>query len=146
MPNTPVEVRRGVVCYATADVDGGLERKVVGLFERLGEVLRIPERLMDAATAVTGVGPAYQALLVEAQVEAALRYGLDSGLAARLVVETMLGTATLLAARNYDTVAVRHEVTSPGGGTARGLAALERAGLRAAFQDAIDAVMAWSRG
>jgi len=146
MPNTPVEVRRGVVCYATADVDGGLEREVVELFERLGEVLRIPERLMDAVTAVTGVGPAYQALLVEAQVEAALRYGLDSALAGRLIVETMLGTATLLAARNYDAVAVRHEVTSPGGGTARGLAALERAGIRAAFQDAIDAVMAWSRG
>jgi pyrroline-5-carboxylate reductase len=101
---------------------------------------------MDAVTAVSGVGPAYQALLIEAQVEAAVRYGLDSTLAARLIVETMLGTGTLLVQRNYDAVGVRHEVTSPGGGTARGLAALERAGVRAAFQDAIDAVMVWSRG
>jgi pyrroline-5-carboxylate reductase len=91
------------------------------------------------------VGPAYQALLAEAQVDAAIRHGLAAPLAAQLVVETMAGTAALLAARDYDTLAVRREVTSPGGTTARGLAALERAGVRGAFNDAIDAVTSWSR-
>ena len=78
-----------------------------------------------------GVGPAYQALVAEAQVDAAVRGGLAPGLAGRLVAETMAGTAALLETRDYDTLAVRREVTSPGGTTARGLAALER-GRRAA--------------
>jgi pyrroline-5-carboxylate reductase len=147
MPNTPVQVRRGVICYAPAPgVDPPLEADVIAQFERLGTVVRLPERLIETATAVTGVGPAYQALLAEAQVDAAVRYGLPAPLAAQLVAETMAGTAALLADRDYDTLAVRREVTSPAGGTARGLAALERAGVRGAFNDAIDAVASWSAG
>lgn len=147
MPNTPVEVGRGTVCFvAGPNVPPALEQEVVALFARLGMVLRMEERFIDVATAVSGVGPAYEALLVEAQVDAAVRHGLAAGVAARLVVETMAGTAMLLAARGYDTLAVRREVASPGGGTARGLAALERGGLRSAFQEAIDAVVGWSRG
>jgi pyrroline-5-carboxylate reductase len=145
IPNTPVEVRQGVICYApAADAPSELEQEVVALFERLGTVLRIEERLIDVAMAVMSVGPAYQALLAEAQVDAAVRHGLAAALAGRLVVETMSGTASLIAARGFDTVAVRREVTSPGGSTARGLAALERAGVRAAFQDAADAVVSGS--
>jgi pyrroline-5-carboxylate reductase len=145
MPNTPVEVRRGVICYAAAPgVDPEVEYQVISLFERLGTVVRLPEAQIEAATALMGVGPAYQALLVEAQVDAAVRHGLPAPLASRLVAETMEGTATLLAARDYDTLTLRREVTSPGGSTSRGLAALERAGIRAAFQNAIDAVSSWS--
>ncbi len=147
MPNTPVEVRHGIVCYSPApDIDPQLEAEVVALFERLGRVVRIDERLLDPATAVMGVGPAYQALLVEAQVDAAVRLGLGAPLASELVVETMAGTAALLAARGYDTLAVRREVTSPGGSTARGLRELDRAGVRTAFQHAIDAVVHGARG
>jgi pyrroline-5-carboxylate reductase len=146
MPNTPVEVRRGVSCLAApADVDPELEAEVVKLFSRVGLVQPIEERLIGAATAAMGVAPAYTALLVEAQVDAAVRYGLKPALASQLVVETMAGTGALLEARGYDTLAVRREVTSPGGTTAKGLAALERAGVRAAFQDAIDAVLGDSR-
>ncbi len=141
MPNTPVEIRRGVVCYSpAAEVDADLERRVLELFGRLGSVITVPERLLGPATAVMGVGPAYQALLAEAQVDAAVRRGLTPALAGRLVTETMSGSAALLEARDYDTLSVRREVTSPGGSTARGLAALERAGLRSAFSDAMDAV------
>jgi len=144
MPNTPVEVRRGVICYAPAPgVPAELESEVVALFGRLGTVERLDERLLLLASAVTGVGPAYDALVIEAQVDAAVRLGLSAALAGRLVVETMVGTTALLAAREYDTLAVRREVTSPGGVTARGLAALERAGLRSAFQAANDAVLQW---
>jgi pyrroline-5-carboxylate reductase len=145
MPNTPVEVRQGVVLYPPAPgVPEDLERQVISLFERVGSVVTISEASMAVATAVTGVGPAYQALLAEAQVDAAVRRGLSPAVAGRLVTETMTGTAALLTDRNYDTLAVRREVTSPGGSTARGLAALERAGLRSAFHDAVDAVMSWS--
>ncbi len=79
MPNTPVEVRHGIVCYSpAAGIDPQLEAEVLARFERLGRVVRIDERLIDPATAVMGVGPAYQALLVEAQVDAAVRLGLGA--------------------------------------------------------------------
>ncbi|MGI8428980.1 MAG: pyrroline-5-carboxylate reductase [Solirubrobacteraceae bacterium] len=147
MPNTPVEVRRGVLCYcAGPGVDARFEAELLGLFERLGTVVRIDERLMDPATAVMGVGPAYHALMAEAQIDAAVRHGLSAALAGRLVVETMAGSAALLSRRRCDTLSVRREVTSPGGSTARGLAALERGGVRAAFQSAIDAVLSGSGG
>jgi pyrroline-5-carboxylate reductase len=141
IPNTPVEVREGVVCYSPADcVDADLEREVLSLFRRLGSVVTVPERLLGAAAAVMSVGPAYQALLAEAQVDAAVRHGLSAALASRLVADTMSGTAALLRTRDYDTLAVRREVTSPGGSTARGLQALEGGGIRSAFQAAIDRV------
>jgi pyrroline-5-carboxylate reductase len=145
MPNTAVEVRQGVTCYSPAPgVPGELEEGVIALFDRVGSVFTLSEAQLDAATAISGVGPAYQALLAEAQVDAAVRYGLSAAVAGRLVVETMAGAAALLRARDYDTLAVKREVTSPGGGTARGLAALERAGIRTAFQDAFDALRSWS--
>ena len=141
MPNTPVEIRQGVVCYSPArGTNAQIEREVMERFGRLGSVITVPERLLDAASALMGVGPAYQALLAEAQVDAGVRRGLAPALASRLVAETMSGSAALLTAREYDTLSVRREVTSPGGSTARGLAALERGGIRSAFQAAIDAV------
>ncbi len=142
IPNTPVEVRRGLTLYTPApDVDPQLEAEVLALFERLGTVVTLEERLMEPATAVAGVGPAYMALVAEAQADAAVRHGLKASLANQLVAETMAGTAALLTARDYDTLAVRREVTSPGGTTARGLKELERSGVRAAFQSAMDAVI-----
>jgi len=141
IPNTPVEVRQGITCYAPGEaVDPDLERDVLDLFGRVGTVVTVEDRLLGIAGAVFSVGPAYQALLAEAQIDAAIRLGLKPALASQLVVETMAGSAALLEARDYDTLAVRREVTSPGGSTARGLDALERSGVRAAFQAAIDRV------
>jgi pyrroline-5-carboxylate reductase len=84
-------------------------------------------------------------LVAEAQVDAAVKHGMPAAQANRLVVSTLAGSATLLRARDGDTLAVRREVTSPGGVTARGLAALERGGLRSAFADALEAVVGASR-
>jgi pyrroline-5-carboxylate reductase len=147
VPNTPVEVRRGLSVYAPYSggggyaIDHGLEHEVIALFERLGTVLTMDESLLGVALGVSSVGPAYQALLLEAQVDAAVRHGIKPAVAAQLVTETMSGTAELLRIRDYDTLTVRREVTSPGGSTARGLDALERAGIRAAFSDAMDSVL-----
>ena len=69
---------------------------MLALFGRLGSVVTVPERLLSAATAVSGVGPAYQALLAEAQVDAAVRHGLGAALAAQLVTATMAGSAALI--------------------------------------------------
>ena len=141
MPNTPVEVRRGVIAYvARADADRALEAAVLERFGRLGEVVSVDEALIDVAMAIN-VGPAYVALIVEAWVDAAVRRGLPAELASRLCVETIAGSAELLRARGGDTLAVRREVTSPRGVTARGLDALEQGGLRAALSDALDAVV-----
>ena len=141
MPNTPVAIGRGIVLYTPApDVDAELEGELLTLLARLGTVISASETELAVASSVTAVGPAYQALLVEAQIDAAVRHGLKPALAARLVVETMTGTGALLQARDYDTLAVRREVTSPGGSTARGLDALERAGVRNAFSLAMDRV------
>jgi len=142
-PNTPVAVRRGVCAFAEPDVahDADLRRAVHERFARVGEVVVVPERLMRVAGGCAGVGPAYWALLVEAQVDAAVRHGMPAAQAATLVGETMAGSAALLRERDYDTLAVRRAVASPGGTTARGLAALERGGVRAAFAAALDDVV-----
>jgi pyrroline-5-carboxylate reductase len=142
-PNTAAQVRRGVFAFAEADAQEAAElrERVRELFARLGTVVDVPEHLMEVAGAISGVGPAYWALLVEAQVDAAVKAGLPAPLASTLVMETMAGSAELLRARGGDTLAMRREVASPGGTTARGLAALERGGVRAAFAGAMDDVV-----
>ncbi len=142
-PNTPVEVRKGVLAFAEPDapVDEQVRERVRELFGRLGTLLDVPESLMRIAGATGGVGPAYWALLVEAQVDSAIRRGMPPQLAASIVAETMAGSAELLRSRDYDTLALRRAVASPGGTTARGLAALERGGVRAALAQAMDDVV-----
>ena len=134
MPNTAVALRKGVSCVCGAE---GLD----DLLAQVGLVMRLPERLIDAATAVSGVAPAYVALIAEAWVDAAVAQGIPAAQAATLVGASLSGAAALLEARDMDTLGVRREVTSPGGMTARGLRALERAGLRSAFSDAAAAVV-----
>lgn len=142
LPSTPVEVRAGVICHARDPAaDPGFEARVLELFGRLGQVVTVDEALIDVAMGVMSCAPAYVALLVEAQVDAAVRHGLPADQAAEMVVQTFAGTAELIRAHGMDTLEVRRQVTSPGGSTARGLAALERAGVRAAFVQALDAVV-----
>lgn len=144
-PNLAVEVRSGVTVMAAPDAESEqAAAEAEALFERVGAVVRVPDALVDVAGGCSGVGPAYWSLLVEAQVDAAVRHGLTPDQAARLVGETMTGTGALLRQRGWDTLGVRRGVTSPGGTTARGLAALERAGVRAAFATALDEVVGTS--
>ena len=142
-PSTLVEVRRGALVMAApdAETDAALLPAVRELFGRLGQVVEVPEGVFAAAGGLCGVGPAYWALLVEAQVDAGIRRGLTPAQASLLVTATMGGTADLLELRGHDTLAVRRAVTSPGGVTARGLAALEAGGVRAALSSALDAVV-----
>jgi pyrroline-5-carboxylate reductase len=141
MPNVAAEVRRGVFCYVGGSRAGeGPESEVLDLFGRLGTVVPVAETHMDAATALMGCGPAFYALVVEALVDAGVRHGLPPDAASLMAVDTMAGAAAVLEARGRDTSELRRRVTSPGGSTARGLAALERGGVRAAFAAAVDAV------
>jgi pyrroline-5-carboxylate reductase len=142
MPNVAAEVRQGTFCYASGtSLDARTERDLLDLFGLLGELVPVEERLMDAATALSGCGPAFMALVVEALTDAGVEHGLTAAQASRLAVSSMGGSAALLAKRRDDAPSVRRQVTSPGGVTAAGLAALERTGVRAAFADAVDAVV-----
>jgi pyrroline-5-carboxylate reductase len=143
IPSVPVEVRQGVTCHARdGEATSELEAEAIALFERVGLVVSLDEAQMDVATGLMSCAPAYVALVAEAQVDAGVRAGLPADVAGELVAANIGGTAALLQARGMDTLAVRRAVTSPGGITARGLAALERGGVRAAFDDAMQAVLA----
>ncbi|HVE68265.1 MAG TPA: pyrroline-5-carboxylate reductase [Solirubrobacteraceae bacterium] len=143
MPNTAVEVGRGVISYARGSrVPDPLDAQLKELLGRLGTVIDLDEALIDPATGINGVAPAYLALFIEAWVDAAVKHGVPPALASEMAVESAAGAVELLAAHGGDTLAVRRAVTSPGGVTAAGLAALERRDLRAALLDAQDAVMA----
>jgi pyrroline-5-carboxylate reductase len=142
IPSLPVEVRQGAVVQADSPPqDVALDAQVHGLFAELGTLVVLPDALVDTAMGLMSCGPAYVALVAEAQIDAGVRHGIPAAQGAELVVQTLAGTAELLRRRANDTHAIRREVASPGGVTARGLDALERAGLRAAFSDALDAVL-----
>jgi pyrroline-5-carboxylate reductase len=143
LPSTPVEVRQGAVIIAADDATGQpiLDAQVRDLFGELGTLVELDDGLIDVAMGLMSNAPAYYALVAEAQVDAGVRRGIPPRQAAQLVVQTMAGTAELLRRREYDTLAVRRAVTSPGGSTARGLDALERGGVRAAFSSAMDAIL-----
>lgn len=142
IPSLPVEVRQGAVVQADGPPqDAALDAQVHDLFAELGTLVVLPDALVDVATGLMSCAPAYVALVAEAQIDAGVRHGIPAPQGAELVVQTLAGTAELLRRRANDTQAIRREVASPGGVTARGLDALERAGLRAAFSDALDAVL-----
>ncbi|HTR73587.1 MAG TPA: pyrroline-5-carboxylate reductase [Solirubrobacteraceae bacterium] len=148
IPSLPVEVRQGAVVQAGDENGSGgaeMDGKVKELFAELGTLVELPDGLVDVAMGLMSCGPAYVALVAEAQIDAGVRRGIPASQGAELVVQTLAGTAALLARRGNDTQAVRREVTSPGGVTAKGLDALERGGLRAAFSDALDAVLEQAR-
>ncbi len=145
VPSLPAEVRGGAIVQAA---DGPAEQElsqldaeVRALFAELGQLVVLDDALVDVAMGLMSCAPAYVALVVEAQVDAGVRKGIPAAQASELVVATLAGTAELLRLRGYDTLAVRREVSSPGGITARGLDALERCGVRAAFSSALDAVL-----
>lgn len=142
LPSTPVEVGDGVTCHARdPECDQEFEERAKELFARVGPVVTVEESQIDTAMGLMSCAPAYWAVAVEAQVDAGIRAGVPADVAAQLVVGTMAGTAKLIRARQHDTLDVRRQVMSPGGSTARGLAALESAGIRKAFDDAMQAVV-----
>jgi pyrroline-5-carboxylate reductase len=146
MPNAPAVVHEGIAGIC-AGAHAGDEHLALAedVLSHLGAVVRVPESYMDAVTAVSGSGPAYFALLSEAMIEAGILLGLSREISTDLVIQTMLGTAKLLRDEKIHPVELREAVTSPGGTTIRAIRELERAGVRAAFLNAIQAAMERSR-
>jgi pyrroline-5-carboxylate reductase len=156
MPNAPVVVGGGVSALAAGRFATPAQLKEVsGIFDSVGGVVTLAESQLDAVTALSGSGPAYFFLLVEALVDAGVAEGLSRSVATDLVVQTMAGSAAMLLERldeaqpsgdvamgtAIDTTAaqLRATVTSPAGTTAAGLRELERGGLRAAVANAVSA-------
>jgi pyrroline-5-carboxylate reductase len=146
MPNTPALVGIGASAIAggSATTPEHLDT-AERLLGTVGIVVRVGEPMLDAVTGLSGSGPAYVFLVAEAMIEAGVLVGLERDTASKLVVQTLLGSATLLAQDESGPEALRAAVTSPGGTTAAGLRELEIHGLRAALLDAVSAATARSR-
>ncbi|WP_192830186.1 pyrroline-5-carboxylate reductase [Mycolicibacterium llatzerense] len=153
MPNTPMLVGAGVTALSRGRFANEAQlAEVSEIFSAVGAVLTVPEKQMDAVTAVSGSGPAYFFLMVEAVVDAGVAAGLPRAVATELAVQTMAGSAAMLLNRMGDSgtgsavgpldtsaAELRASVTSPGGTTAAGLRELERGGLRSAVASAVEA-------
>jgi pyrroline-5-carboxylate reductase len=140
MPNTPALVLAGASAIA-AGPNAGPDHVAVArlLFEAVGRVVEVPESAMDAVTALSGSGPAYLLLVMEALIDAGVLLGLPRPIARSLVVQTTLGSAKLFDEVAGHPGALKDQVTSPGGTTIHGLAVLERGAVRGLFMDAVAA-------
>ena len=140
MPNAASAVGEGItaICPGSAATDDHLA-VATELLEGVGPVISIGEAYIDAVTAVSGSGPAYFALFAEAMIDAGVTVGLPRDISSRLVAQTMRGTAALVTEGKMEAAEVRAAVTSPGGTTAMAVRELERAGVRAAVLNAVQA-------
>lgn len=140
MSNTPVQVDE-----AMSAVAGGRHARddqvdlAAEILSHVGRVIRLPEEHLDAVTALSGSGPAYVFMLAEAMIDAGILLGLSRDVAAELIIQTLVGSATMLRDSGRHPVELREEVTSPGGVTISAVRALEDAGVRAALINAIEA-------
>jgi pyrroline-5-carboxylate reductase len=138
MPNQPVEVRRGVLCWVAGEgLPDELRDRLVGLIGVLGTTVEVPEDRMNAAMALVSCSPAYVALFAEALAAAGAEEGFDPAESLGLVAETLAGTAALL--RERDPAAIRSAVAPPRGATEAGLNALDEGGFSEALAAAMNA-------
>ena len=144
MPNTPALVQAGATgLYAPSEVSADERALAESLMRAVGVCVWVEsEALLDSVTALSGSGPAYAFLVMEAMQAAGEKLGLDATTARLLTLETLFGAARLALESNEEPAILRARVTSPGGTTERGIAALEQAGLVAAFEQALDAARA----
>lgn len=140
MPNTPAVVREGMTALAmgsaVSEDDSRLARTV---FEAVGRVVLVEERLMDAVTGLSGSGPAYVFLAIEALADGGVKMGLPRQTAELLAAQTVFGAARLVLESGMHPAQLKDRVASPGGTTIAGLYQLEQGGLRATLMAAVEA-------
>ncbi|MFT3887857.1 MAG: pyrroline-5-carboxylate reductase [Arachnia sp.] len=140
MPNTPALVGKGMAGVVPGETVGEQQiERVVGLMEGVGQALVLDEPHLDALTAISGSGPAYLFYVAEAMIEAGVHQGLSRADATRLVNQTFVGSAAMLAESGRSATELREMVTSPAGTTAAALRTLDDAGVRSAFLAAVQA-------
>ena len=144
MPNVCASVGLGSAVVTANEAGRDSLPMLMDIFGYVGQVMELPERLFDAATALHGSGPAYVALFADALIQAGVREGIPRDVARRLVIGTIEGTAVLLQERSAHQV--RDEVMTPGGTTAAAFVAMEKAGFVGAVYDGVNAAAEQSRG
>jgi pyrroline-5-carboxylate reductase len=140
MPNTPAMVYEGMTAICPGKYANEEHiRKTQEMFQAVGKVIVVQEKLMDAVTALSGSGPAFVFLIIESLTDAAVQLGLSREDAAVMAAQTVLGASKMAVDTGEHPAILRNRVTSPGGTTAAGLCELERRGMRAAIIDAVAA-------
>ncbi len=138
MPNTPATIGAGITAIAPGKtVTPSQREQAIAIFQAVGEVVEVPESLMDAVTGLSGSGPAYVAMMIEALADGGVAAGLPRAIASQLALSTVLGTAQLLQETQLHPAQLKDRVTSPGGTTIAGMRELERAGFRSALIEAV---------
>jgi pyrroline-5-carboxylate reductase len=140
VPNTPCLVGASASAYSPGEKATAEDAALVDrLLNSVGRAFRLPESLLDAVTGLSGSGPAFVAIMIEALSDGGVRVGLPRDVATALAAQTVLGSAKLLLETGLHTGQLKDMVASPGGTTIAGLHALERGGIRAALMDAVEA-------
>ena len=138
MPNTPATVGAGMTAIAPGNlVENHHISQAKSIFAAVGEVVEVPEDSMDAVTGLSGSGPAYVAIMIEALADGGVKAGLPRAIASQLALQTVLGTAQLVKESGLHPAELKDRVTSPGGTTIAGVAQLEKAGFRSALIEAV---------
>nr|CDS28903.1 Mariner Mos1 transposase [Hymenolepis microstoma] len=140
MPNMPCLVQQGAAIFSRGHdaTDADVEVTKILLTAIMPVTEEIPEYQMNACTALSGCGPAYVCMVIESLADGAVRMGITRDMAHRLAVQTVLGTAMLVRDKNVHPAVLRDQICSPGGSTIAGTFALEKAGVRAAFNECIE--------
>lgn len=142
MPNTPCMAGEGMLLFEEDNTLTPEERdEALRLFGALGETEILPTRLMNAGMAISGCGPAFVAMMIEALADAGVKYGLPRATAYKLASQTALGTGRMQLETGMIPAAIKDGVCSPGGTTIRGVEALEKCGMRRAFMEAVAATI-----
>ena len=140
MPNTPCQVSEGASAVARGkNARDEHVKKAMEIMGALGYVCEVPEHLMNAVTGLSGSGPAYVALVIDALTDGGVRMGIPRPTALRLAAQTVLGAAKMIRDRNMAPSTLRDMVTSPGGTTIEGISVLESRAFRSALIDAVEA-------
>lgn len=146
MPNTPATIGGGMTAIAlgtrTMAEHGELAENI---FAAMGQVVKVPEGLLDAVTGLSGSGPGYVAVVIEALADGGVASGLPRAIANQLALQTVLGTAELIQKTGMHPAELKDRVTSPGGTTIAGIACLEELGLRSALIEAVRTASSRSR-
>jgi pyrroline-5-carboxylate reductase len=139
MPNTPAQIGQGITVWtATPDVVEKGRKQAEALLGALGEQIYVDdERYLDMATALSGTGPAYVFLFMEAMIDAGVHLGFSRRIAEQLVLQTMRGSIEYAAASGHHPAELRNQVTSPGGTSAEAIYHLEKGGLRTVLARAV---------
>ena len=140
MPNTPATVGAGMSAIAPGKLVQPADLELVTrIFQAVGEVVEVPENMLDALTGLSGSGPGYVAILIEALTDGGVCAGLPRAIASQLALQTVFGTAKLLQETGMHPAELKDRVTSPGGTTIAGIAKLESSGFRSALIEAVKA-------